>query len=399
MTPARYAANIPRLYAVRTLFWMHFFGAVLVPFYQGWGGLSLAAVFALNGWFFLCNFLFEVPTGTVADFLGRRLSLALGCGVAIVAALLYGSTRSFAVFMLAELLFAVAYTLHSGADEALAWDSLKAAGRLDGAKAVIARMEAFKLFGIVLATLSGAYIAASFGLPAVMQAYVVPAALALVISLTLVEAPTGALRPHPRLGEYVALLREGGRYLRDHRVVRLLAIEAAITNAFAWGLIWTFQPLLARAGVELRHFGYVHAAACLGQIAFLSFTPRLEIALGSKRAVLSGATLLAGAAFVALSVVTDWRLVGLLIVVAFSFSLPRVPLFAAHINAHLPSDKRATVLSFASMLRTLAIAIVNPILGLVAQWSLPGVMALIGALLWIGAAFSRVEEAHLDARG
>lgn len=399
MTPERYAANIPRLYAVRTLFWMHFFGAVLVPFYQEWGGLTLAAVFALNGWFFLCNFLFEVPTGTVADFLGRRLSLALGCGVAIVAALLYVSTRSFPVFMLAELLFAIAYTLHSGADEALAWDSLKAAGQLDGAKAVIARMEAFKLFGIVLATLSGAYIAASFGLPAVMQAYVIPAALALVVSLTLVEAPTGVERPHPRLREYAALLREGGRYLRDHRVVRLLAIEAAITNAFAWGLIWTFQPLLARAGVELRHFGYVHAAACLGQIAFLSFSPRLEIAMGSKRAVLAGATLVAGAAFVALSVVTDWRLVGLLIVVAFSFSLPRVPLFAAHINAHLPSDKRATVLSFASMLRTLAIALVNPLLGLVAQWSLPGVMALIGVLLWLGAALSKVEESHLEARG
>jgi MFS family permease len=399
MPPERFAANVPRLYAVRLLFWMHFFGAVLVPFYQEWGGLSLAAVFALNGWFFLCNFLFEVPTGTVADFLGRRRSLALGSAVGVGAALLYVSTRSFPVFMLAEALFAVAYTLHSGADEALAWDSLKAAGRLDGAKAVIARMEAFKLLGIVVATLSGAYIADRFGLPAVMYAYAIPAALAFCVSLTLVEAPTGADRPHPDWRAYRALLREGGRYLRDHAVVRLLAVEAALTNAFAWGLIWTFQPMLLRSGVELRHLGYVHAAACLGQIAFLTAAPRLEGFLGSKRRLLSGATVLSGAAFVALSLAADWRLVAPLVVLAFAFSLPRVALFAAHINAHLPSDKRATVLSFTSMLRTLAIAVVNPLLGLVAQWSLGGVMALIGLLLWASAALSRVEESHLDARG
>ena len=85
---AGYASNVPKLYAIRLLFWMQFFAAVLVPFYTDWGGITLQQVFLLNAWFFLCNFLFEVPTGTVADFMGRKWSLALGSAVAIVGVVL-----------------------------------------------------------------------------------------------------------------------------------------------------------------------------------------------------------------------------------------------------------------------------------------------------------------------
>ena len=72
---ARLGSNIWKLQAIRLLFYMQFFSAVLVPFFTDWGGISLAQVLYLNAWFFLCNFLFEVPTGSVADFVA---SLARG---------------------------------------------------------------------------------------------------------------------------------------------------------------------------------------------------------------------------------------------------------------------------------------------------------------------------------
>lgn len=91
---AGYASNLPKLYAIRLLFWMHFFSAALVPFYTDWGGITLQQVFLLNAWFFLCNFLFEVPIGTVADFVGRKWSLALGSGVAVAAPICGSSARA-----------------------------------------------------------------------------------------------------------------------------------------------------------------------------------------------------------------------------------------------------------------------------------------------------------------
>src|SRR5262245_37312784 len=119
-----FAANIWKLNLIRMLFWMHFFAAVLVPFYTEWGGLKLSQVLFLNAWFMLWNFILEVPTGAIADFFGRKASLAAGCLVGTAAAFIYISKPSLPVFMLAEVIFAAAYTLHSGADEALAYDSL-----------------------------------------------------------------------------------------------------------------------------------------------------------------------------------------------------------------------------------------------------------------------------------
>jgi len=80
------------------------------------------------------NFLLEIPTGTVADFLGRKVSLILGCMIGAVGVLIYASYPRFLVFLLAEVILAVSYTLISGADEALVYDSLKEIGQTDISK-------------------------------------------------------------------------------------------------------------------------------------------------------------------------------------------------------------------------------------------------------------------------
>ena len=390
----RLGSNIWRLYAIRMLFYMQFFSAVLVPFFTDWGGISLAQVLFLNAWFFLCNFLFEVPTGTVADYLGRKVSLALGNVVGLVAALVYVSRPSFPVFMVAEAIFAIAYTLHSGADEALAYDSLKASGQPERAAHVLGRMEAFKLGGIITGTLVGGFIASAYGLSAPMRAFVVPATIAFLIALTLREPPASA-KQEPTRASYTRILVQGGRYFLGHKVVRLLAIELALTNALAWGLIWLFQPLLERSGVPLRFFGVVHALSCVGQILLLGNVVRLERWFGSTRRLLLGATFIAGGSFLLLASTRWMPLVILGIILGFTSALPRIPLFSAYINHHIPSEQRATVLSFVSMVRTFAIVLINPLIGVLAEWSLSWTMAILGLGLIAFAAGSRIEERHL----
>lgn len=389
-----YEANLWKLMGIRLLFWMHFFAAVMIPFFTEWGGLKLSEVLFLNSWFMLWNFLLEVPTGTVADFLGRRASLMAGSAIAAAAALLYVSKPDFHVFLAAEVLFAAAFTLHSGADEALAYDSLKASGLESGAKRTLAALESFKLGGIVVAAIAGGFMADYFGYEAPMRFYVLPALAAFALACTLREPPvreTGAPRPG-----YTEILYEGGRFFATNKVLLVLTAELAVTNALAWGLIWLFQPLLAAAGLPVAYYGVVHAAACLGQIAFLSNVERLEGLLGSKRRLLTTSVLIAGGAFVLLGLTASLAAVAVLIVVGFTFSLPRVPIFSAYMNRHIPSDKRATVLSATSMCRTLAIVAVNPLIGLLADWSVANTMIILGAGLIAGGLFSRIEEKHLE---
>lgn len=83
------------------------------------------------------------------------------------------------------------------------------------------------------------------------------------------------------------------------------------------------------------------------------------------------------------------------IVVAFTFGLTRVPIFSSYLNKYIPSDKRATVLSMTSMLRTLAIVIMNPLTGFFAERWLSWTLLALGAALVVFPVFSRVEEKHL----
>jgi MFS family permease len=160
----RYRSNIRKVYVVSLLCNMHFIAAVLVPFFTDWGRIRFSQVLFLNAWFMFCVFMLEIPTGTVADFFGRKTSMLLGSVVFILAVVVYVSYPSFYVFLVGETIWAMAYTLNSGANEALVYDSLKIIGHEERSKKVYSRMEAFKMTGILIGALLGSVLAKYGGL-------------------------------------------------------------------------------------------------------------------------------------------------------------------------------------------------------------------------------------------
>ncbi|MDJ0837876.1 MAG: MFS transporter [Acidobacteriota bacterium] len=73
--------------------------------------------------------IFEVPTGVVADVYSRRLSTALGCCIIGLGFLMEGLFPSFAMILVANLVWGGGYTFISGAFEAWLADELTAEGR------------------------------------------------------------------------------------------------------------------------------------------------------------------------------------------------------------------------------------------------------------------------------
>lgn len=388
----RYSTNIWKLNAVRTLFWMHFFGPVLVPFFTQWGGLTLSQVFYLNAWFFFCNFLFEVPTGAVADFVGRKSSLALGSLLGGAAAFLYTSRPLLAVFLVAEAVFALAFTFHSGADEALAYDSLKMMRKEKTSKKVLSRMEALKLTGILFADLVGGYIAERWGLTTPLRATGLAIFLSLPFILWLHEPKSGKTTH----SSYWAVLKKGLQFFAAHKVLWILTLESAAINGLTWSIIWLNQPFLQQDGMPLRYFGFVLAASLVGQILILSRVGYVERIFGSKKGLLVGGGIVTGAAFLVLGWTRSLWIAVPAIVVAFTFGLTRLPLFSSYMNKYIPSDKRATVLSASSMVRTLGICLSMMTLGRgLAQWPIRSIAFGVGACLIGLSLFSQIQEDHL----
>jgi predicted MFS family arabinose efflux permease len=69
-----------------------------------------------------------------------------------------------------------------------------------------------------------------------------------------------------------------------------------------------------------------------------------------------------------------------LVVAAGVAGMGRPPLFSGALNARIPSEQRATVLSAVSAARTLAIGILYPAVGVLVDRSLVAALACVGAL-------------------
>jgi MFS family permease len=390
---AAFASNVRKLYAIRFCFWFHTVSAVLVPFFRDWGGVPLGGILLLNAWFMAWNFLLEVPTGSVADRFGRKLSLCFGSALGVAGTLVYVSAPRLEVFLFGEILFALSYTLNSGADEALLYDSLGPQEAGERAPHAFARLESCKLAGIVAGALFGSLLATDLGLRGTLAAQAVPMSLGCAIALTLREPPRHA--PGAPRRSYLETLREGMRHFGSHPALRPLSFDAVAIGALVFLVLWLYQPLLEAAGVGIPAFGRVHVALTLGQIAVLGGLGRLALLFGSRRALLRGFAAIAGASLVGLAFVrSPWAVVPL-VVLAASFGLARTPVLSSAINLHVPSSERATVLSVVSGLRTLGIVLANGAASLVVGRSLHAVVLGLGVGILLLTALSPIREEHL----
>ncbi len=373
----RLARNVWLVSAIRLLFWTHFVSAILVPFFRDWGGIGLDRILLLNAWFMAWACALEVPTGAVADRFGRKVSATLGYGLGALAVLIYVSAPRFEIFLAAEVVMALSYALISGAEDALLYDSLAALGRGADVQRVASRAESLKLTGIVLGALGGAWLSGAVGLRGTMALQALPMSAAALLGLALFEPPHSGERERAVV-TWLQIVRDGLGHLRRTPPLRALTLDLVGVNALAFLMIWLYQPLLEGAGIGQRSFGVVHVALCLGQIALLQSAARVASALGSQRALLTACALGAGVSFAALGLTrSPWAVVPL-VVLAVSFGLARAPLMFAELNAHIPSERRATVLSGVSMLRTLAIVLANAAAALGTRASLHGTVLITG---------------------
>ncbi|HLP61978.1 MAG TPA: MFS transporter [Candidatus Deferrimicrobium sp.] len=390
-----FESNIRKMYLVRLLFNMYFISAVIVPFYIEWGGIKFSQILFLNAWFMFWNFLLEIPTGTVADFLGRKVSIILGCISAIIGIMVYVSYPNFIIFLAAEVIFGVSYTLLSGADEALIYDSLKKIDRTHLSKKVFSRMESFKLAGIVVGAVTGSFIAKKYGLRMTLALQAVPIAIAVFLSFSFKEPPVWEKKPALSFYSYKKILTDGVRFFLETRILKLLTMDMVVINAFAWIIIWFYQALLKNAGVDMAYFGIVHAAMTLAEIFIINNFIRFERWLGAKKRLLFFSAFLTGISFIILGITRFTPLVIAAIIVCAGSGLTRGPLFSSYMNKYIPSDKRATVLSTTSMLRTFSIVVVNTVAGLLADWSIPNTLLILGMATILFAFLSRIKEEHL----
>lgn len=327
--------------------------------YLAYRGMSLVEIGLLESIFHITSLLMEVPTGAVADRYGRRTSRVLGRGVALVSTLLMLSATDFLTIAAAFVLSAISYNLESGAGDALVYDSLLQGDKEQDYLKVKGRSELFyqtaRGFGLLV---GGAVAQTSYEL-----AYLVTAGFhgaALLQALRFEEPRVG--REHRDAAETAGFLKGlKGSVSALRRAPHLLAymLFIEVFSTFYTTQYFYFQNFLKSLGHREGFIGLVLAAAAALGVWGSNSAHRVELTLGRRfvvsRIPLVCLLLFGSVAFLPYEPV--WFLL-----VSFLEGLLFV-LFSGYINQLIPSEHRATLLSFESMLFSLLMIVWFPIYG------------------------------------
>ncbi len=371
-----------------------FFSAVLVPFYTEWGHISLMQVQLLQSWFMLCLFLFDIPTGVIADHIGKKYALALGALIDAIGAFVYGSSPHFTIFIVGEFLMALGISFISGADDALLYDVLKENKLEKDSAKIFGHAHAVNLLGMLLSAIIGSFIAGKFGLNAPMQASAIPLIIAFGIALVMKKPATKKRKNESK--NYFMIARRGLIFLRKQRTLRKLALDGLIVYSAAYFVIWFYQPVLERIHISILYFGFFQALLIISEMLIAGNFGLLEKIFGSGKAFLRFSASATAFGFLVVAIYPGIISVLLLLILSGGFGLTRIELMTAYMNKFIPSGQRATVLSSISTFRRIALVMINPLIGFTADHSLQIALFIIGLLPLTLFLFSPIEQEMLE---
>jgi MFS family permease len=339
-------------------------------------GLSNTEAFAANAFFTVGQVLFEVPTGIVADSRGRRLSFLLGALTLLISTVLYLIMWQIQAplwgWAIASILLGLGFTFFSGAMEAWLVDALNSTGYTDDLEPVFARGQVVGGAAMLTGSVAGGFVAqiTNLGVPYILRAVMLLAAFtaAFLYMRDLGFSPARGIKLTTQVRQIVRASIDNG--LRNPPV-RWIMLAAPFTGGVIYYAFYAMQPYLLELYGDPTAFGIAGLAAAIvagAQIVggllvnkirrlFVHRTHALLIATGVSVLILAGVGLTRS--FVVA--------VGLIVIWAMMFSMS-TPLRQAYLNGLIPSEQRATVLSFDALMGSIG-GVAQPLLGRVADVS------------------------------
>ena len=340
-------------------------------------GLNNVEAFAANAFFTAGMVIFEVPTGVVADMWGRRTSYLLGAATLLLSTLLYllmwQAQAPLWGWAISSILLGLGFTFFSGATEAWLVDALAYTRYEKGLESVLARGQVVGGAAMLTGSVAGGFIAqvTDLGVPYIIRS--------VMLGLTLVTAFVWmkdlGFTPDRSKGAMVEIkrvLRESVDSGWRNPPVRWLMLAAFCAGGVDIFAFYALQPYLLELFGDPTAFGVAGLAAAIvagtEMIAGL-IVPRLRHLFGRRTDALIVASLIGTACLALIGLTSSFAVaIGLLVVWGLTFSIG-VPIRQAYINSIIPSQQRATVLSFDSLMGSAGGVIAQPALGRVADVS------------------------------
>lgn len=328
-------------------------------------GLSYIEVGVLEMIFHISSLIMEVPTGVIGDLYGRRTSRILGVLSYFIYIGIVLLTSNMVLLVIAFIICGMSYTFESGSSDAMVYDSLKEINKEDqfmkvnGIKEVI-----YQIASVLVLLLTGWLLSEKFELDYMLTIimFVIAFFMLFMMKETKIPHQTEGLTFRQRMNEHFV---KTWRVITSSKRLTLLIIIGALLLAPVTSLFIWAQDYFTSNGYSntwMLYFLAIHStASALG--GFLA--AKVEKKFGEKKMLIVIPILMAICFWLVLSI--DFGYIGF-IVVGFLESIFYVVLID-YINRMIPSETRASVLSFLGMSFSMVMIIIFPVMGLIGELS------------------------------
>lgn len=327
--------------------------------YLAFRGLTLFEIGMIESIFHITSFTMEVPTGMIADLYGRKTSRILGRILAVVSTVMMIVSSNMFFFAVSFAFSALSYNLESGAGDALIYDSLKAIGeeqdymKISGRREICYQLASTGslLIGGYLGTIDYRYVywfALGVGILTVIQ------------SFSFVEPEYGKIEHEENGFKTMAkqLKTSLGVMAADKKIGFLIVVMEVFSLYFTTEFFYV-QNLMKMSGNTELEIGITLALGGLGGAFTASQAHRLDARFSADKLL---------RIFPILGIIGFW-LMTVPGITWFSFVfLASVDgaMFVSvgdYVNRLIPSEQRATILSFQSMLFSILMIVLFPLVG------------------------------------
>lgn len=349
-------------------------------------GLSIPEISAIVFVLMIAVFIFEIPTGVIADVFGRKLSYVFSRFFLALSLIVYVTADSFSLFLIAMILQAISLTLSSGAFQAWLVDSLKHNFCFTPLSSILVRTKQIEFGAGIAGVLIGSFLAdKNIAFPWIASIFVTFATGIIAIVFMKEEY----FSEQKKEFSFVTKIKSTKKTVRIG--IECAKSSKAVKFVLLVGLLQLFvtQPVSVQYQIFFEQFlfnktalGFLWIAITIAMTIGTTLAPRLLSKLKNnhkKALALSQIGIGIGILFSGIFV--------------FPFSLLAFlfwnlmtgmfdPISDEYLNKNIPSKSRATILSFESMACSVGSGIGLIVGGFIAEYySIPVAWKILGILL------------------
>ncbi|NMC51881.1 MFS transporter [Candidatus Kuenenbacteria bacterium] len=315
-------------------------------------GLDYVSAIIPNIAYFVTIFIFELPTGAIADVFGRKFSFVLSCFIWVAAKVVYFFADNLLAFVAAEIIAAIGQTCASGAFEAWVVDSLRHEGYKGETVKIFSSGLKTKQAAMIVGAIVGTWVSKdNIAMPWIAGAitFFITAILAMFLMKEkyFVKKNFSFVSGCKEVGKTI---QRGGECVLKNKNIRFVITSSAVLAFAVQAPNMQWQPFFQGLGVNRLFFGWLFAFIAIAAMIGSHYGPWLLQKIKSERKAISITLSLVGL-FVFLTAIGAFKL--FLALPAFLtheiFRGLYQPIKSQYLNENIASEERATLNSFESL--------------------------------------------------